>query len=236
VLIALKTLLHTLLLPPASLLALGLVGVALIRHRKRFGLLLVSLSLLSLWLLATPKIGLAIYRLADKYPELSADAPVAAGAIVILGGDAGWTRLVYGAALARRTGLPVLVTSTAYEAPKMQETLQAACGIRAQWVDSGARDTFDNAQRTALILRKVPISRIALVTDSSHMARAVDEFEAAGFTVLPAPVVVDPQTDTGVYVWIPTVQGLHYANLGLYELIGRPVSAVLRRWRTQAPH
>jgi uncharacterized SAM-binding protein YcdF (DUF218 family) len=200
-------------------------------RRPRVGRLLVGLSLGTLWLFSTPTVGYAIYRLAEAYPALKPDAPVAAGAIVILGGDIGWERLAYGAALARRTALPVLISSDADDARHLADVLESSFGIQARWVDQNSHDTFENARQTAGLLRDVPISRIVLVTHSSHMGRAVEEFEAAGFTVLPAPVAVNPRTDPGFYAWLPDVGGLLYSNLGLRELIGRPISTVLRRWR-----
>jgi len=103
--------------------------------------------------------------------------------------------------------------------------------MKAKWVDDGAGDTWENAARTARILGKESAKRIVLVTHSCHMGRAVAEFEAAGFSVVPAPVVVQPHAGSGIDSWLPTARGLLYANMGLYELVGRPVSAALRRFR-----
>jgi len=248
-LIELKSLLHDLVPPPASLLLLALVGVALVGRRPRAGRWLVVVSLVSLWLVSTPGIGFALYRMTEKYPPLDPKAAIQAGAIVLLGGgattgnytewggpvmmDIGWDRLAYAAALARRTGLPLLITGGRSDRASMANALRSAFGIEARWVDDGARDTWENAERTASVLRDTDIRRIVLVTHSSHMARAVAEFEAVGFSVVPAPVVVLPGSDSGSGLdnWLPSARGLLYANMGLYELIAWPVSAVLRRWR-----
>jgi len=245
--VELKNLLHGLVLPPVSLLLIGLIGVVLIRRRPRAGRWLVAVSLLSLWLLSTPGIGFAIYRLTEKYPPLDPKAGIKADAIVLLGGgatsgnytewggpimmDTGWDRLAYAAKLVRRTGLPLLITGTESDRRKMPNALRSAFGIDARWVDDGARDTWENAERTARILRGDHVRRVVLVTHSCHMARAVAEFEAVGFSVIPAPVVVLPSSGSGIAAWLPSARGLLYANMGLYELVGRPVSAVLRRWR-----
>jgi len=245
--VELKNLLHGLVLPPVSLLLIGLIGVVLIRRRPRAGRWLVAVSLLSLWLLSTPGIGFAIYRLTEKYPPLDPKAGIKADAIVLLGGgatsgnytewggpvmmDTGWDRLAYAAKLVRRTGLPLLITGTESDRRSMPNALRSAFGIDARWVDDRARDTWENAERTARILHTDHVRRVVLVTHSCHMARAVAEFEAVGFSVIAAPVVVLPSSGSGMTAWLPSARGLLYANMGLYELVGRPVSAVLRRWR-----
>lgn len=253
-LIELKALLHDLAPPPASLLLLGLAGVALLGRRPRAGRWLVAVSLLSLWLVSTTGFGFAIYRLTEKYPPLDPKVVVQAGAIVLLGGgatsgnytewggpvmmDIGWDRLAYAALLTRRTGLPLLVTGGKSDRASMANALRSGFGIEARWVDDGARDTWENAERTARVLRGTNIRRIVLVTHSSHMARAVAEFEAVGFSVVPAPVAVLPGSDTASRLdnWLPSARGLLYANMGLYELIAWPVSAVLRKWRHHEAH
>ncbi len=248
-LVELKNLLHHVVPPPASLLLIGLIGVIVVRRRPRTGRWLVAVSLLSLWLLSIPSIGFAIYRLSERYPPLDPKVAVKADAIVLLGGgtttgnftewggpvmmDTGWDRLAYAAALTRRTGLPLLITGGRSDRESMPNALRQAFGVEARWVDDGARDTWDNAERAALILRGVHAKRVVLVTHSSHMARAVAEFEAVGFGVVPAPVVVSPGSFANSQPghWLPSAEGLLYANMGLYELIGLPASAVLRKWR-----
>ena len=246
-LIHLKMLLRELLLPPVSLLLLGLLGAGLLRRRPRAGRVLVVASLAALWCLSMPQVGFTLYRLTASYPALDPNEPVVADAIVILGGaagtdspewggltmiDFGWDRVAYGAWLARRTGLPVLVTSSDPDSTAMRDTLHRAFGIDARWVDAAARDTFENARNTARLLQPAHLTHVVLVTHASHMQRAVAEFEAVGFRVIPAPVVVRPVATSGVLDWLPSSRGLAYSELGLYELIGRPVSALLRRVRS----
>ena len=246
-LIHLKMLLRELLLPPASLLLLGLLGASLLRRRPRTGRTLVVTSLAVLWCLSMPQVGFALYRLTELYPALDPRQAVIADAIVILGAgsgtdspewgsmtmiDFGWDRVAYGAWLARRTGLPVLVTSMGSDSTAMRDTLRHAFGIDARWVDAAARDTFENARNTARLLIPAHVTHVLLITHSNHMRRAVEEFEAAGLHVIPAPVVVQPAAASGAGGWIPSSRGLAYSVLGLYELIGRPVSALLRPVRS----
>src|SRR5262252_9372614 len=93
-LIALKSLLHTLVLPPGGPLLLAAAGAWLIARRgaglcgRRTGWALLVLGLASLWLLATPVVSDALGRVAQRCPPLDLSRPVQAQAIVILGGAA----------------------------------------------------------------------------------------------------------------------------------------------------
>src|ERR1700730_12041571 len=91
--ITLKTLLHTLLLPPGGPLLLAAAGAWLLRSRtsvgtRKAGWLLLAAGLASLWLLATPWVADALGRAAEREPARDLTRPVQAQAIVILcGGD-----------------------------------------------------------------------------------------------------------------------------------------------------
>ena len=246
--IELKILLRELLLPPASLVALGALGLLLGRRRPRLGAALLAGSWLALWLLSTPRIAVALYHASERYPALGIRAPLDADAIVVLGGggsradsaewggttllEGGWDRAAYAAMLARRSGLPVLVSSHGRDADALRDALRAQFGVEARWVDRDAGDTFENAAGAGRILLPARLSRIVLVTHSNHMARALDEFEHAGFRCVPAPVLTDPTVPDDARGWMPNAGALRYSALGLYELIGRPASALLRRLRS----
>ena len=122
---ALKPLLTSLALPPASLLLLALLGLLLALRHKRTGLTLVTVSVLLLALLSCH--GTAVWLSRTVLPQFPA-LPVSSlqthkvQAIVVLGGGvhpvspeygepqaspAAAMRLRYGAWLARQTGLPV---------------------------------------------------------------------------------------------------------------------------------
>ena len=168
--VTLKMVLGTLLVPPAGPLLLAAAGLWLLARRRnghgasRAGLVLASASVVALWLLSTPVIADGLTRLTEHYPALDPDRPVRGQAIVILGGATERTapeyggpaagfelleRVSYGAYLARRTGLPVLVSGTAREAAAMRATLARDFGITARWADGESRDTFDNARFSA---------------------------------------------------------------------------------------
>ena len=141
-----------------------------------------------------------LWRAAEREPVLDLARAGDAQAIVILaggsvraaapeyageaaaGGDL-LERLAYGAYLAHRTGLPVLVSGTAPETQAMQASLSRDFGVTPRWVENRSRDTFQNAQYSAPLLRAQGITRILLVTDALHEHRAAAEFAAAGLAV-----------------------------------------------------
>jgi uncharacterized SAM-binding protein YcdF (DUF218 family) len=239
----LKTLLTHLVLPPVGLLLLGLIGILLIRRRPILARSLLIASIGSLWLLSTPVISNAIASLAQHYPPVDLRSAADAQAIVILGGGgqrafapeyAGPSadallleRLNYGAFLAHKTELPILVTGSFIEAQAMHDTLQRNYGIEPRWVDNQAIDTFENARDSAQLLKADNVQRIILVTHASHMWRAVHEFTAAGMEVFPAPLGMRVDQEPTMWRYMPNPGALERACMAVKELLGEPVRALL---------
>jgi uncharacterized SAM-binding protein YcdF (DUF218 family) len=247
-LLYLKTILRQLLLPPAGPLLLAIAGLLLLPRRPRVARCLLWIGLASLWLLATPVVAGAITRLAQHFPALQLDHLDGAQAIVILGGgdQRAWApeyggpaasaglleKLSYGAYLARRTGLPILVTGYGIEAQAMRATLQRNFDITPRWIDAQAFDTFENARNAAAMLKRDGIERIILLTSATHMLRSLHEFTATGLRVMPAPVgtrVYQPPE----YAWefVPSANALWLSYEACYELLGEPV-----RWLLETLH
>jgi uncharacterized SAM-binding protein YcdF (DUF218 family) len=238
----LKPLVRTLILPPAGPMLLAIVGFMLLRRRPHLGRSLIAIGIAALWLLATPVIADALLRAAERCPPLDLSRQIDAQAIVVLGGgghrliapeyggpavdDQLLERITYTAFVAKRTGLPVLVCGAAEEAIAMQATLERSFDVPVRWVENRSRDTYENARLSAPILKKDGATRVLLVTSSSHMWRAAQEFRRAGIVVTPAPAVL-LTSDYSVLRWIPTPTGLVRAHAALYELIGENVRQVL---------
>ncbi|HEY6823117.1 MAG TPA: YdcF family protein [Steroidobacteraceae bacterium] len=240
--IALKTLLHTLLLPPGGPLLLAAAGAWLIARGtggrlRRAGWVLLVAALATLWLLATPLVADALEAAAERCPALDLSRPVPAQAVVILGGAAGrldapeyggepaaaWElleRLNYGAHIARRTGLPVAVSGSGDEVLAMNATLARDFGVATRWIEDRSRDTFENAQFCAALLRPLGIKSIVLVTSANHEWRAVQEFSGAGFAVVPAPVGLYVRHKVRLTSYVPNALALAASTAALYELIG----------------
>jgi uncharacterized SAM-binding protein YcdF (DUF218 family) len=238
-----KTFVKDLVVPPAGLLLLAIVGALLVRRRPRVGRTLLALALASLWLLSLPIVAGRLAHWSDRYAALDLRRPVSAQAIVILGGGGQrkyapeyggpaadpylLERLAYGAYLAREVQLPVLVTGFRVEAVAMRATLERNFGIVPRWVDRDAYDTFDNARNSARLLHDASINRIVLVTSATHMWRAVHEFDAAGLSVVPAPVHLMPPQRPTVLGFIPNAEALLRSSTVVYETLGNWVRMVL---------
>jgi uncharacterized SAM-binding protein YcdF (DUF218 family) len=258
-LIALKSLLHTLLLPPGGLLLLAAAGALLVRRggpsARRSGWALLITGLATLWVLATPLVAEGLTRLVQRYPPLDLSQPVHAQAIVILGGAASRAapeyggrpaaaaglleRITYGAYLAQRTGLPVLVSGDEHEVIAMRDTLARNFHVETRWVEGHSRDTFQNAMFSARILKGAGVSHIVLVTDGDHEWRAAHEFESAGLAVVAAPegIWAPPLQAHSPLRYLPNPSALEDSTAALYELLGngaRVIFAALHL-RRQSP-
>lgn len=239
----LKWMLKTAVLPPVGLLLLGLLGIFLIRRRPRLARACLVLSLGSLWLLSTPVVSDVLAGLAEHYAPLDLRSAAGAQAVVILGGGgqrelapeyAGpaaepglLERLSYGAYVARKLGLPILVTGFGIEADAMRETLRRNFDLDPRWVDDGAFDTFDNARNSVRLLNAAGVRRIVLVTHATHMWRSVHEFTAAGIDVVPAPVGILARREVGMPLYLPSPSALQRSCAAINELVGEPVRAFL---------
>jgi uncharacterized SAM-binding protein YcdF (DUF218 family) len=235
----LKQLSRNLILPPAGPLLLSLAGVLLIKRRPGLARVCLVVGVGSLWLLSTPVISDVFSRLAERYPALDPRDAVGAQAVVILGGGGQRAlapeyqgpaaepflleRLSYGAYVAQKTHLPILVTGYAIEAAAMRETLRRNFGVDPRWVDDGSFDTFQNAGNSVRMLNADGVRRIVLVTRATHMRRSVEEFRAAGIEVIPAPVGVLAVRDLGLYKYLPNTEALLRSDAAIYELLGEPV-------------
>src|ERR1700721_1505257 len=77
-LLRLKLLLKSVILPPTGLLLLAILGVFLIKHRPRLGRACLILAIGSLWLLFTPWVSDLLSGLAEHYPPLDLRSTTAA--------------------------------------------------------------------------------------------------------------------------------------------------------------
>lgn len=237
-----KSFIRNLILPPSGLLILAVIGLLLMPRRRRLGVALVITAVATLWLCATPVVADVLMSMAERYPSLDPDKPLNAQAVVILGGGSvhyapeyggpvaeGETlyRLVYGAFVARRTSLPILITGTRDEALAMSTTLSRNLGVNARWIENQSGDTFENARFSARLLRADGIHRIIVVTSASHEWRAAHEFMSAGFDVIPAPVGAEAAIAHGIGGWLPGNHALERSYAATYELLGEPVRVVL---------
>ena len=232
--------LESLLRPPNSLIWLAVVGLILLRtRRRRAGAALLTASVVSLYLLSTPLLVAVLLRSLDRYPPLD---PSGAGrpdaqAIVVLSAATATTaefgdivvtgmaleRLRYAVWLQRRVDRPILLTGIS--SAEMAAALDRWFGAEARWVENESRNTHQHAVRCAGLLHDAGIDRVYLVTHTWHMPRAVAAFrQIDGLEIVPAPLGVyagdrrrwyDPR-------WLmPSAVHLHASALALHEWLGR---------------
>jgi uncharacterized SAM-binding protein YcdF (DUF218 family) len=239
----LKTLLKALILPPTGPLLLLVAGLLLIRRAPRGGRIAAWAGTLALLALSTPLVAFALLKLLDTSPAIDFQRAGTAQAIVILGGGirrhaaeyGGDTlgrltleRVRYGAYVARRTGLPVLVTGGSVlggepEGALMRAALESEFGVPVRWAELQSRNTHENAVRTAEILGTAKISRIVLVAHSFDMPRALAEFAAQGIEAIPAPTGIPGGQIDSVLDLLPSMSALQGSYFALYEIFGNIV-------------
>jgi uncharacterized SAM-binding protein YcdF (DUF218 family) len=226
------------LVPPTSLILLGLLGLGLRRRRPAMGNALTGFSLVALLLLSLPVTAYSLMTRLEPPPLVAAGD---AQAIVILAGGTSrgaveWggdtinlftlQRVRYGAWLARRSGLPLLITGAAPaegrpgEAKMMREVLRNEFGVPVRWFDDRARTTAGNAREAAALLRAAGVERILLVTHAFHMPRAQRAFERTGLQVVAAPTGYFGYAD-GAFEWshlVPSGDALRTSYLALREM------------------
>ena len=242
----LKKTLTALILPPNGSFLLTAVGSAMLGWRPRLGRWFSWTGFLTLLAASLPVVATALVRSLDDGALLDVDRLSGTEAIVILGGgvrrDAveydGDTvgrltleRVRYGAWVARKTKLPVLVSGGATfdgssEADLMKRCLEDEFGVAVRWAEPQSRNTHENAVLSAAILARAGIRRIILVAHSFDMRRAKAEFSDAGIQVIPAATGI-PSTEPSHWIdWVPTVSALQLSYWAIYELLANTVRSV----------
>jgi uncharacterized SAM-binding protein YcdF (DUF218 family) len=239
-----------LILPPANLFLLILIGLALWRRWPRAGRVVAGVGLAALAFLST-NAGARLFVVPLERATTPLLAPERAGAQAIVVLAAGrlqhapeyggrdipdyiaLARLRYGAHLQRKTGLPLLVSGGGTRGAEakaddpdytygqaMADALREDFGVPVRWVEGRSRDTAENAAFSAAMLRPEGVKRILLVTDAMHMERARAAFERAGLEVVDAPTVFFSNQKVPLQAWVPSAEGMRRSWYAIYELIG----------------
>lgn len=236
-----------LLIPPVNLVPLTLAGLVLARRRPRLGgalawigmlgLLVFSLPLTANFLLEGLSAGQAMpsgaVPGAGPPPQaiviLSAEDRIGRPGGIVVGADAGLLtleRLRAGAVLARRTGLPVLVTggradpSQTALGPMMAQVLTADFAITPRWVEDRSLDTWQNAEYSARLLHAAGVSRVYLVSNAWHLPRARVAFRHFGIEAVPAPARLRAQLGISFDDFVPEARAWVRSYWAMHEWIG----------------
>jgi uncharacterized SAM-binding protein YcdF (DUF218 family) len=136
-------------------------------------------------------------------------------------------RVNYGAHLAKKLNLPVLVSGGVAvgfkesEALVMARTLQEDYAVQVRWQEVHSLTTAENARFAALMLQAEGINKIILVTEAYHMRRSALAFEAQGIEVVLAPCGFLGGSPSNTYLaWLPSLGGIEAAYLASHEIVG----------------
>lgn len=231
------------LLPPFSLILLGLAGLWLLKRRPTAGRVLILFSFISLYGLSTPLVSSQLLGALEP-PALDPKQARDAQAIIVLGSgvyeDApeyanhsvsglALERLQYAATLHRQTGLPILVSGGQLpglpaEAPIMQRVLEEEFRVPVRWAEARATNTAENARYSAAILKAEQIQRVLIVTHAWHVPRAQQACHAAGLECIAAPtrftVTPGKPLELTVFDFLPDGRSLARSYFALHEYVG----------------
>ena len=223
-----------LLVPPAGLVVVAAVVLAV--ARGRWLRVPLALCLVPLFLLGTPLVADTLLASLDPPPAAPNPNPLP-GAIVILSADVDRTRdgtdlgpLTLereraGAELARRTGLPILVTGGVVNAPPPVALMMAVSMARdfsqpVRWTEAASPTTWENARFSAVILQREGIGRVFLVTHAWHMRRSLLAFRRAGLDAVPFVVRSDAWPRYSLLELLPRASAWQRSYWAIHEWIG----------------
>lgn len=229
----------SLLLPPTSLIILSGIGLLLLKRHARAAKILLIIAWTSLFLLSLPLVANRLIAPLEQFSALDMHRLPSADAIVILGAgtyfnapeyqgdtvnDYALTRLRYGARLYRATHLPIAVSGGrpdggVAEANLMASALHQDFGVPVRWLEPASINTRENARFSRALL-PTSVHRIFLVTNAWHLTRAVEAFQRAGFTVIPAGTDYKLTRSLRPLDFIPQPEALTTGFLAIHEAIG----------------
>ncbi|HLO26730.1 MAG TPA: ElyC/SanA/YdcF family protein [Geobacteraceae bacterium] len=207
-LFTLQKIIWFLVMPPASLFLVLLVGVAVSWKRRMAGSLLILAGLVLFYLLSIAPVADVLLEPLERAAFPLQKIPATADAVVVPGGgsvDLAWcgaspvpnaetmTRLVKGVELAKRMNIPLVLAggngepfaTVLNDADVMADAAYAMGMSRNRMiVENRSRNTLENSHA---VRRLVKGNRIILATSAYYMKRADAMFTRRGFTVIPAP-------------------------------------------------
>ena len=227
------------LAPPVLFITLSLVGAIAALLWRRFGITVVLVSTLCLYVAATPAFSSYLaYQLETEIPEnvdfSGAEAIVVLGADVRRGdgrnsdriGPASLERLVLAVDAYRRLHLPIAVSGGRVAdwhvavGQLMKSALEEYFGIPVTWSEEESRTTYENALYTARLLRREQINTVVVIAQAEDLPRAVWCFKRVGLRAIPWPAPRRVFKPDSVEDFLPDSKAFQQSFHALHEMIG----------------
>jgi uncharacterized SAM-binding protein YcdF (DUF218 family) len=230
-----------LVLPPANVLILLMIGFLLIRSRRSLGRLFIAAAFLLLYGLSISPVSSALMAPLEKSFQPVDMKLAKADVIIVLGGgtrDRSWLgfepepgekslqRVVAAVKLHRALHIPVLISGGAGDPdqPRLSDAdsmARAASDLgvleKDMVIENKSRNTLESVVAVKGLLKG---NRIILVTSAYHMKRSVALFKKQGFSVIPAPSgFLTMHRPVSLYAFIPSADGLSTSSVALSEYI-----------------
>jgi len=227
------------LAPPVLFITLSLVGAIAALLWRRFGITVVLVSTLCLYVAATPAFSSYLaYQLETQIPSdidfTDAEAIVVLGADVRRGdgrnsdriGPASLERLVLAVDAYRRLHLPIAVSGGRVAdwhvavGQLMKSALEEYFGIPVTWSEEESRTTYENALYTARLLKREQINTVVVIGQAEDLPRAIWCFKRVGLRAIPWPAPRRVFKPDSVEDFLPDSKAFQQSFHALHEMIG----------------
>jgi uncharacterized SAM-binding protein YcdF (DUF218 family) len=227
-----------------ALLAWAVAGVLSLKGHKRLARVLGLWAFVWLWCWSTPLASHWVRgQLEAQYPPLPLAGVPTAQAVVVLGGameppdgvrpwpnlSQGADRVWHASRLFLAGKAPVVLLSGGSDLTEVAQP--EALAMRQFMLDLGvpaaallteelSRNTRQNAEMSAKLLRERGIQKVLLVTSALHMRRAVKLFEQQGLEVHAVATDHEVGSRNGRLPWLPDANSLDGSARAIKEFVG----------------
>jgi uncharacterized SAM-binding protein YcdF (DUF218 family) len=220
--------------PLGAAILVGALALALsFTTWRRIGQVLLGLTLLTLWIAATPLCANWLnWRLQSELGPVSVGSLPQSDVIVLLGGIGPADRIVDTLRVYRAGKAPLIVISggnqpwRACAVPEAESISDVLVGLgipfSALILETQSRNTRENAVNTAAIFKAHGWRTGLLVTSGAHMPRALAAFQKMGISLVPAAtdIYAGPPQFVSLLDLLPDAKALARTTSAIKEMIG----------------
>ncbi|MGC1178198.1 MAG: YdcF family protein [Methyloceanibacter sp.] len=241
--------------PLGAAILVGATALALsFTSWRRIGQVLLGLALVALWIAATPVCANWLnLRLESQFPPVSVEMLPQSDVVIVLGGALGQplpprvelggptSRIMEALRIYRAGKAPLIVISGGnlpWQATVVPESqliadllVELGAPRSALILETGSRNTRENAVNTAAIFKEHGWRTGLLVTSGTHMPRALAAFQKLGLDVTPAATDIHarPLQFVSLLDLLPDAGALAGTTLAVKEMMGLCIYR-LRGW------